>query len=319
MMDSSTSVSILDHLLDQYGSIDSLVAIQHAADEDEDLFVVRIGVFGGRKQEAVFSQRVPGINHLIRVRIEYGPRIQFAAYPIVGDPNDPLGGELPPSKPVGQNYIGGDRIMNIRSDSWGTLGFPAKFGLDISNGPSTCSTGRSPCLISNNHVIAMNDAGRVGDSINWLNGFILNEQIGQLSCFIPINSVPRIDVALAPLTITNVAWFELAGIGKITGAVGSPKYNVQYKKSGARTGVKAGVFAGYAHIYVDGRLYKSVGCMSRGFSCKGDSGSVIVDGSMNLIGIVFAGEQLPCGDEPYTYFLPFQQMSGASILAVETE
>lgn len=302
---------ILDELTDGANKYDDFVSVRHEIEEAEDLFVVR---FSGqhRKQSIETTQNMVGVR--IRVREQPGPELRYSAYPTTGDKGDPLGIEVPARKPNGAPYIGGDRIMNRQSGGWGTLGLPARYGIDMTNGRDHCSTGRNPCLLSNNHVIARSDSGARGEAIHWLAGTVLDEQIGQLACAIPMNSSPHVDVSLATLTTNNVAWFELGGIGKITGAISRPLYKVQYKKSGARTGLRVGEFAGYGTIKIDGRIYQAVGSITRGFSCQGDSGSIIVDGSMRIIGIVFAGETLPCSKDPYTWFIPFEQLRGGTLL-----
>ena len=111
---------ILDKLTEQFGDYQGLASIRHAAEESDDLFIITIS--GDRTLGRVEAQReirILGEPSTIRTRIEAGPPIEFAAYPVAGDPKDPLGSEKPVSKAAGAPYSGGDRIMNGRSDALG--------------------------------------------------------------------------------------------------------------------------------------------------------------------------------------------------------
>ena len=298
---------ILDELTDQFGASDDFVFAQHAAHEADDTFVIRFAS-DSQNSSITFKHKIRDPVADVALKIEYGPRIVLHGYPIDGDPNDPLGNELPMAKPTGSPYIGGDPVTNPDSNQWGTLGLPAK-AIMISNGRHTCAVDYS--FLSNNHVIAMNDGAKIGSTISWvlsLNPFVRGESIGTLACFIPIASQPLTDAALANLTAPNVAWAQLQGLGKVSGVIRRPRTREKIYKAGARTGTSSGDFMGYANIYVGGRLYRGVGATSRRFGCAGDSGSVVVSGGSNpdLLGLYFAGEAVPCmqGGGPTGYFIP---------------
>ncbi|MCA2411690.1 hypothetical protein HFN55_31960 [Rhizobium leguminosarum] len=182
------------------------------------------------------------------------------------------------------------------------MAFANRAGLTISNGASTCDVS-VPCFLSNRHVIGN---ARVGARLNQLDDDMITQtDIGRLKCTIPVDVLPTTDVAIGQLTIKDVNWRMIRGIGKISGRV-VPIGHTVYLKSGARTGVTRGEFLGMSQIRVDGHQYYAMR-FSRAFGCNGDSGSLVVDGGRNLVGLYFAGEALACSQQPEGFALKFTQ------------
>ncbi|WFU52540.1 hypothetical protein QA639_22845 [Bradyrhizobium pachyrhizi] len=315
-MDSELVQGLLDAILDSYKDVEGLVLVRHAPQVADDLFVLRIihDPDHPASSQIVFRQIfvVGASKHSVRIQIEHGPRIVYHGYPIQGDPNDPLGPNFP-SKPTGAPYIGGDRVANRRGTMWGTLGV-AVHGIQMQHSGTSCGT-NAACFLSNNHVIALSNGGVAGDPIYELD---TATEIGNLHCFIPMKNAGGTDAALATLFATNVAWGQLSGLGQIRGEIGKLHLGMIIYKAGGRTGTNEGNYLGVGNVNVDGRWFYGAGITSRQFGCRGDSGSLVVDGSRALIGLYFAGEDLPCDQRPEGFFIPFQDMRSVSqLLGIE--
>jgi hypothetical protein len=158
-------------------------------------------------------------------------------------------------------------------------------------------------VLSNNHVLADNNEGKVGDPILQPGPFdggknTLSYRIAQLSAFVPINFDGRpnsVDAAIAETDDSQVQPF-LCSIGTVDG-IGAIRHGLLVQKHGRTTGRTQGLIVGtHETIWVDydGKVARfdrqlSIAGGRTPFSDGGDSGSLIVDLQRRAIGLLFAG------------------------------
>jgi hypothetical protein len=216
-----------------------------------------------------------------------------------------------------------DRTKRIR---------PAPGGVSIGHFQITAGTlgvlahrGGRPVILSNNHVLANQNAARVGDPIlqpGPADGGRLQDTIARLVDFVPIQfherrlgplgrllapllavaglgikrlptgSVNRVDAAVAePIDAQSVAP-NLLGIGRV-GRTRDPELGMHVRKSGRTSGITDGrVTALDATVEVDYGGQTAVfreQIVSDLVSKGGDSGSLVVDESARAVGLLFAG------------------------------
>ncbi len=167
--------------------------------------------------------------------------------------------------------------------------------------------GTKLCVLSNNHVLADENRGKVGDAILQPGAFDLghdpDDAIGTLSKFIRLKArgINQVDSALAELhSDQKIDLLALRGLGKLTG-LGDDFLDVDtpVAKIGRTTGLKRGRITAFEldGVYVNfdaGALrfdnqIEIEGAGKAAFSDGGDSGSLIVDEDRRAIGLLFAG------------------------------
>jgi len=213
---------------------------------------------------------------------------------------------------------------------------PAPGGVSIGHVQITAGTlgllarrhGR-PVILSNNHVLANQNAGHVGDSIlqpGPADGGRLQDTIARLVDFVPIQfkepqpgpiarflgrlfgpllraagwglkRLPSgrsnlVDAAVAEPIESRLVAPEILGIGRVRGTK-EPDIGLRVRKSGRTTGVTAGrITAIDAVVEVD---YDGPTAIFREqivsdlLSKGGDSGSLVVDEGRHAVGLLFAG------------------------------
>src|SRR6266567_4774156 len=209
---------------------------------------------------------------------------------------------------------------------------PAPGGVSIGHFQITAGTlgvlahrGGRPVILSNNHVLANQNAARVGDPIlqpGPADGGRLQDTIGRLVDFVPIQfherrlgplgrllapllavaglglkrlrtgSVNRVDAAVAePINAQSVAP-NILGIGRV-GRTRDPELGMHVRKSGRTSGITDGrVTALDATVEVDYGGQTAVfreQIVSDLVSKGGDSGSLVVDENARAVGLLFAG------------------------------
>ncbi len=158
-------------------------------------------------------------------------------------------------------------------------------------------------VLSNNHVLAENNEGKVGDPILQPGPFdggknTPSYRIAQLSAFVPIHfdgRPNRIDAAIAETDASQVQPV-LCSIGQVEG-IGAFRHGLLVQKHGRTTGRTQGLIVGtHETIWVDydGKVARferqlSIAGGRTPFSDGGDSGSLIVDLQRRAIGLLFAG------------------------------
>ncbi|MFA0771054.1 MAG: hypothetical protein REDVDVYQ_001574 [Candidatus Fervidibacter sp.] len=158
-------------------------------------------------------------------------------------------------------------------------------------------------ILSNNHVLADNNAAKFGDPILQPGPFdggknTPSYRIAQLSAFVPINFNGRpnsVDAAIAE-TDTSQVQPVLCSIGTVDG-IGAIRNGLLVQKHGRTTGRTQGLIVGvHETLWVDydGKTARfdrqlSIAGGRTPFSDGGDSGSLIVDLQRRAIGLLFAG------------------------------
>ena len=186
-----------------------------------------------------------------------------------------------------------------------------------------------PVILSNNHVLANQNAGRVGDSIlqpGPADGGRLQDTIARLADFVPIQFKDKepgpvarflarlfapllhaagwglkrlpsgasnlVDAAVAEPIETRLVTPEILGIGRVRGTK-EPEIGMPVRKSGRTTGVTQGrITAIDAVVEVDYGGPTAIfreQIVSDLLSNGGDSGSLVVDDARHAIGLLFAG------------------------------
>jgi hypothetical protein len=158
-------------------------------------------------------------------------------------------------------------------------------------------------VLSNNHVLADNNEGKVGDPILQPGPFdggknTPSYRIAQLSAFVPIHFDGRpnqLDAAIAETDADQVQPV-LCSIGQVEG-IGAFRQGLLVQKHGRTTGRTQGLIVGvHETLWVDydGKTARfdrqlSIAGGRTPFSDGGDSGSLIVDLQRRAIGLLFAG------------------------------
>src|SRR3989475_6582327 len=220
-----------------------------------------------------------------------------------------------------------DRTKRIR---------PAPGGVSVGHFQVTAGTlgvlarrGGRPVILSNNHVLANQNAARVGDPIlqpGPADGGRLQDTIARLVDFVPIQFHDRrlgpvarflarlfapllhaagwglkrlpssasnfVDAAVAEPIEPRLVTPEILGIGRARGTK-DPEIGLQVRKSGRTTGVTQGrITAIDAVVEVDYGGPTAIfreQIVSDLLSKGGDSGSLVVDDARHAVGLLFAG------------------------------
>lgn len=157
--------------------------------------------------------------------------------------------------------------------------------------------------LSNNHVLADENRAPIGSAVvqpGTLDGGREADRIGALDRFEPIrfgNAPNSMDAAAALFDAAADADPAILGIGVPTG-VADPELRSLVRKMGRTTGLREGIvravdFDVTGVVYDQGMVRVDDVIVIEGargkFSDAGDSGSAIVDASLRLVGLLFAG------------------------------
>lgn len=218
-------------------------------------------------------------------------------------------------------YVGRVRRLSGRPWQQGPVR-PLKAGASIGHNRITAGTlgcfvrmrrDNAICALSNNHVLAWTNRAAPGDAIlqpgKGDGGHRPNDQIGTLHHYVPLElggaRINLVDCAVATV-FPSVArdYASLEGIGKLAGRSNGPlRIGTEVAKLGRTTDITTGRIAaievdqvivamesqGLAQIArFDGQIVVE-GTGDAAFSKGGDSGSIVVDGSCQAVGLLFAG------------------------------
>ena len=165
--------------------------------------------------------------------------------------------------------------------------------------------GGATAILSNNHVLADENRGAIGDAIlqpGPLDGGAMRNQVATLSNFVRLRrqGANAVDAAVATLTEGIAADHRrIRGVGRLAGVGGVLDVGAEVRKTGRTTGTRRGVVTAIeldnvvvaydiGDLTFDGQI-EIEGTGLRGFSDGGDSGSLIVDGDRLAVGLLFAG------------------------------
>lgn len=236
--------------------------------------------------ETINSINIKG--ELIEIKYEDGPTIKEYHGDLIKEP--PLDSDLT------QGILGGLACGIVGSNSYGTVTMTVgTFEYEASN----LKCRERPSIISNNHVLVKPVGTRI-----WVGN--VNNQVANRTCYLPFSRKDiNVDLALGKLDS-----FNLNGKGKIF-QIGDWKNIVKVsvggsiKKYGARSGYTSGNTTRITNIKVGNRWFRHIYETSRDFGCPGDSGSAVLDGANNWIGVYSWGEDLgenTCSKHPKGYF-----------------
>lgn len=192
---------------------------------------------------------------------------------------------------------GGYSIGLAGSGSVGTLGCLVS---------TSCGSDLKTYILSNNHVIANNNTTPIGTAILQPGpgdgGVNPTDIIANLSSFVTINfsgGNNTVDCAIGQVTNTSLVSNQIANIGTITG-IASAIVGTSVQKSGRTTGYTTGTITsinttltinyggGLTAIFIQQ-------ITTTNMSSPGDSGSVVLDFSNRVIGLLFAGSSTSTG------------------------
>ena len=150
-------------------------------------------------------------------------------------------------------------------------------------------------MLSNNHVIANQNNARIGDLISQpgrRDGGQSNDRIGYLRRFKTLRTINREDSAIASV-VPNLVQDQIKTIGRIKGFNLRPYIGMRVQKVGRTTEKTSGRIVGlHATVYVRYRtstLRFVDQIITTGMSKGGDSGSLLLDSSNRVVGLLFAG------------------------------
>lgn len=169
--------------------------------------------------------------------------------------------------------------------------------------------GSTPCILSNNHVLADENRASLGDPIlqpgRTDGGTLPLDEVASLSRFEPLNPAGNlIDAALAALREDVGGDFAtLTSLGTLNGIRTAPLEGEEVVfKVGRTTGLTRGRISAFEvdDIWVRydmgvigfNRQIEIAPLESSPFSLGGDSGSLIVDESLRAVGLLFAGNDV---------------------------
>ena len=163
-------------------------------------------------------------------------------------------------------------------------------------------------LLTNNHVIAGENSKPKGSLVvqpGTLDGGKFDQDVvGELGRFIPLKTsgVNRVDAAMAhvyegvPVDTSTVGDFgSLRGLGSVYRLPSRAKVHKAGRTTAQTTGRVTAFDVDNVHVEYDIGVLRFDGQIEiegtgkRAFSDSGDSGSLIVDGSMKAVGLLFAG------------------------------
>ena len=186
---------------------------------------------------------------------------------------------------------------------------PALPGVSVGHHEVTAGTfgalvreGRDVYILSNNHVLANENEGKVGDPIlqpgKYDGGRPDRDTIAQLAEFVKLDAdaTNTVDAAIANPIVKDDVAPEVLHIGRPKGEA-EPEIDVAVRKSGRTTRLTEGRVTAtdvtLRVMYSDGFLVFTdqflVSGARTGFSGPGDSGSLIVDAENRAVGLLFAG------------------------------
>jgi hypothetical protein len=244
--------------------------------------------------------------------------------PVKVMPTGPFSAVLPSAKPDGPgNGHGGGGGGGGGTTVDPTAAFPRPVPLGVSIGnENECAAGTlgarvtkggSVFILSNNHVLARQNAGSPGEDILQPGRFDTSPQcslpadgpIGALSQFVTISlsGTNTVDAALASTTTGNVGNATYAGgYGVPSSTTRSASVNMAVQKCGRTTGCTHGTVSAInatINVQYDFGVATFVnqvvvaGAKHKAFSGSGDSGSLIVtdDANANPVALLFAGSR----------------------------
>jgi hypothetical protein len=206
------------------------------------------------------------------------------------------------------------RIVKEQAGAWshGVLR-PLRIGSSVGHFKITAGTlggfvtldGGATAILSNNHVLADENRGAIGDAIlqpGPLDGGAMRNQVATLFNFVRLRrqGANAVDAAVATLTEGIAADHRrIRGVGRLAGVGGMLDVGAEVRKTGRTTGTRRGVVTAIeldnvvvaydiGDLTFDGQI-EIEGTGLRGFSDGGDSGSLIVDGDRLAVGLLFAG------------------------------
>lgn len=173
-------------------------------------------------------------------------------------------------------------------------------------------------VLSNNHVIANENAVPVGDPLlqpGSLDGGVAGDVVGRVSHVVPLkygNARNWMDAAAAAIDDATAVDGDRAtvGLGPPRGAA-KVKLNTAVRKSGRTSGLTEGIVRtvklDVLNVEYEGGMVRvddvfAVEGVGRAFSQGGDSGSGVVDASGAVVGLLFAGT------DTQTFVIPIQRI-----------
>jgi hypothetical protein len=188
-------------------------------------------------------------------------------------------------------------------------------------------------FLSNNHVLADENAAKAGDAIiqpGAYDGGTLAYTVGQLDQFVSLltNGANTVDAAIARLD-AGIAYdsVTLTNLGRLQGTAGAPvEIGDGVSKIGRTTDMTQGrvtafevdnVVIGYdlGNLRFDNQI-EIEGAANTPFSQGGDSGALIVNSNLQAVGLLFAGsDQGGANGQGVTYANPIRPVFDA--LAVD--
>lgn len=193
--------------------------------------------------------------------------------------------------------IGGS-ISNVRGGT-GTLGaFVKKRG----------ALSQERFMLSNNHVLGLSDAGRIGDLIHQpgnADGGGMEDRVGALAAFHPLSDYGNyFDAAIGSIDSHIPCDYSLlTGLGRLQGvAYERPHIGSRVAKIGRTTGLQRGVvtaievdnvYVGFPHGMKRFNDQMEIrGDSNYGFSTNGDSGSLVVNEDNRAVALLFSGSRV---------------------------
>ncbi len=155
---------------------------------------------------------------------------------------------------------------------------------------------KEPLILSNNHVLANLNHGKIGDAIlqpGAADGGTIADKVGELERFIPLANNVTVDCAVAKPTVDVKKWNEILGLEDVW-FIADPAVGQTVIKSGRTSGVTSGTIK-----QVNATIKVNYGNKDYVFtdvvisdikSSPGDSGSAIIEKyKAKLVGLLFAG------------------------------
>jgi hypothetical protein len=294
------------------GAIAMAVAAQPVAAVDATFRTLAIGI-----------TPAPRSQYRIAVRVQ---RRALLAGPHIDEIRRKARGE------VEVRYVG--RIVKRATPWYQRRRRPLRIGLSVGHFNITAGTlgafverrsDDSLAILSNNHVLADENAGQIGDVIlqpgKIDGGSRPKDVIGALARFVRLSTTKAnlVDCAIGSVRPTIRHVLEITGLGKVKGVGPVPETNARVAKLGRTTGLTHGrvtafeldnVIVGYdlGNLRFDGQI-EIEGADAGPFSDGGDSGSLIVDQGLLGVGLLFAGgDQGGRNGRGLTYANPLQDV-----------
>jgi len=210
----------------------------------------------------------------------------------------------PPAKIKNDNRIIGGMMCALDSmKGYGTVTYSHGWSqFDVtrrSNGRVIYTCKASPSIVTNEHVIPGAKGGKI-----WCN--TRNNIVGNKECGVDLRDSRDVhfDYALGKVkdrSLVSAGLILEIGQSDYANKVKAKK-GIRIQKYGARTGLTRGKCGYYTNIYVNGRPFYHVWSTSKGFSCAGDSGSLVMDMNKRPMGVISWGQKKSCSSNPIGYF-----------------